>query len=231
MMKTVKFKNLKLRFRNKVILSVCLTALLVYFMFNKISNYITFNMKDYIVGRVKKENLILLKEAFEANATADIEPERLIKVIKNSKEEIVEVEFQLTECQRLLSNITEYINVDLESENFTGYRLDIPLGYISNNPLLMNLGPKLPIKIEIADVALGNVSTKVESFGINSALVKVFLEIYLKTSILYPFETIEETSTFYSLLSSKIISGTVPDFYNGSITTKSEEIKLPISNQ
>lgn len=185
-------------------------------------------MKNYIVGRVKKENTLILKEAFEVNSEMDLEPEELIKVIKNKKDEIVEVEFRLSECQKLLSNITKYINANLEEENFLGYRIDIPLGFASNNPLLMNLGPKIPLKIEISDVALGNVSTKVESFGINSALVKVFLEIYLKTSILYPFENIEETSTFYSLLSSKIITGTVPDFYNGSLT-KSENISSSIS--
>lgn len=228
-MKAIKFKNSKLKFRNKLIISVLLTFVFICVIFNRISNYITFNMKNYIINEVKKENVLLLKESFEVNSKSMEDPGDLIKIVKNSKDEIVEVEFDMKKCSQQLSNITKYINAEVENSNYLGYRLDIPLGYITNNPLTMNLGPKVPIKIEISDVALGNVSTQVEAFGINNALIKISLEIYLKTSILYPFETLEETTTYHSLLASKIITGKVPDFYNGSISAKSDSIKLPMN--
>lgn len=228
-MKSAKFKNLKLRTRNKIILTVFTTLFFIFLIFHEISSYISFNLRDYLVARVKKENTLIMKEAFNANTNNSIDVDDLIKVIKNSKEEIVEVEFSLDECQKILENVVDYMNASLDEYNYVGYRLDMPLGYLTNNPLLMNMGPKIPLKIEVDDVALGNVSTTVEPFGINNALVKVFLDIYLNTAILYPFETIEEKVTFSSLLSSKIIAGVVPDFYNGAINSKSETINLPLN--
>lgn len=228
-MKTVKFKNLKSMRKYQIIATIFISLLLVKVIFNKISYYISFNMQDYIKALVVKENNHILKDSFSAVSYDDIDLESLIKVVKNSKEEIVEVEFNYSECSKLLSDIIEHMNESLNSYNYLGYRLDIPLGYISNNPLVMNLGPKIPIKIELADIALGNVKTTVKEFGINSALVEVFLEIYLDTSILYPFKTYTENTTFTAVLSSKIISGVVPDFYSGVINSESDMFNLPLN--
>lgn len=93
----------------------------------------------------------------------------------------------------------------------------------------MNLGPKIPVKVEIGDTALGNVFTTVKDFGINNALLELYVQIDLSTMILYPFETLEETTTYKTLLSSKVISGVVPDFYNGVLNSQSETIDLPIT--
>lgn len=206
-----------------------MSILLILLLFKNISQYINFNMRDYMHSQVKKENTLILKEAFLHERNTGDKIENMIKIVKNSKEEIVEVDFDIERCTEYLYNVINYMNDVFEDYNYRGYRLDLPLGYITKNPFLMNLGPKIPIKVEIGDTALGNVFTTVKDFGINNALLELYVQIDLSTMILYPFETLEEKTTYKTLLSSKVISGVVPDFYNGVINSESETIDLPIT--
>lgn len=231
-MKTIKFKNkktLKLQIRNKMFVIVLLSILLIVFFLIKISRNISFNLHSYLQERINKENLIYLKTGFSYLKKEEVDLNNLITVTKNSKEEIVEVNFNMKECTLILSNIVGYVNDSISNYNYSGYRLDIPIGIISNNVLLRNIGPKIPIKVEVGDIAMGDISTEVKDFGINNALVEIRLSVTLNTSILYPFDTISTNSTYTGLISSKIITGKVPDFYNGTITSKSETISLPIN--
>lgn len=228
-MKKIKFKNSKIKSRNKVITFIILSLILTFYIASFIINSVSSNIYEYSKAKVKKENLSIIKEAFYNTNYSKLDVDKLIDVIKNSKEEILEVNFHLDECSKILMAITEYINKHVENLNFKGYRLDIPLGYKSASPLLINISPKIPIKVEISDVALGNVRTNAKSFGINNALIEVYLDIYIKTTIIYPSEIIYDNTEFSSLVSSKIISGNVPSFYNGTFTSKSDMINLPLT--
>ncbi len=219
-MKTIKFKNPKFKKNTRIVILFLVTIFFIILLYKNISDYISFDLEEYVSEKVKKENVIILKKAFnKTSSESDID--NYINVLKNSKDEIVEVEFNIKECTKILNEITGYMNEDLHEYNYIGYRIDIPLGYKMKNPLVMNLTPKIPIKVELTDIALGNAKTKVQAFGINSALIEVYLEVYLDTSILYPFETSTIDTSYTWLLSSKIISGKVPDFYNGTITNES----------
>jgi len=222
------FKNTKIKKRTRLAIAIALSFFLVFLTFSKISYYISFNMNTYIRAKVKKENMLILKNSFIENREKNTINSDLIKVTLNGKEEIISVDFDIPACTKILGNITDSMNGYLGAYNYKGYRTDIPLGFLSKNPLLMNLGPKIPIKVEIADIALGNITTQIREYGINNALVEVFAEIYVKTSILYPLETFEESTTYKTLLSSKIIAGTVPSFYNGLINSSSGTISLPL---
>ena len=48
------------------------------------------------------------------------------------------------------------------------------MGIITNNALLSNLGPKVPVKINLVGNVISNVGTKVENYGINSIMVEVY---------------------------------------------------------
>jgi len=218
--KTIKFKNLKNKRTTRIVIFLLVTVFFIILIYRSLADYITFDLEEYVAEKVKKENVIILKKAFnKTSSESDID--NYINVLKNSKDEIIEVEFNIKECTKILNEITGYMNEDLHEYNYIGYRMDIPIGYKLKNPFMMNLTPKIPIKVELTDIALGSVKTQVQAFGINSALIEVYLEVYLDTSILYPFETSNIDTSYTWLLSSKIISGKVPDFYNGTITNES----------
>ncbi len=208
-----------------IIMTVIVTAIISLSMIKNLSK----GLSDYIVGRVKKENTTILKEAFGAAGNTDVEVDELIRVIKNSKEEITEVEFDMKKSSELLSEVIFYLNESLSEYNYLGYRIDVPVGMFFQNPLFVNLGPRIPIKVELQDVALGNVRTAVKSFGINSALIEVYLDISIRALVLYPFAVFDTEQDYSSLVASKIISGTVPSLFGGAINSKSDEINLPLN--
>ncbi len=228
-MRKIKLKNVDVSIRHKLVITILFSAFCVLSMSRFLIRSISTNLIEYTSAKVKKENTLLLKEAFAQVEYKNLEIDDLINVIKNSKDEILEVDFHIDECARVLSEVTKYINESVNDYNYIGYRVDIPVGFASKTPLLINLGPKIPIKVEISDVALGNVRTVAKSFGINNALVEVYIDIYIKTSIIYPSQIIEVNTEYSSLVSSKIISGAVPNFYNGTFNSKSDAFNLPLN--
>lgn len=227
-MRKIKFKNWNEKTKRRLTMTIILTVLLSFFVTYVFIKNLSSNLTTYIAKSVKKQNTIFLKDAFIKSSGEGIDIDQLIKVVKNSKEEITEVDFDMQNCTLLLSSITANLNEQLMSYNTLGYRLDIPVGLLSKNPVLANIGPKVPIKVELQDVALGNVRTTVKPFGINSAMIEVYLDVFIRTTVLYPFETIESDSEFSSLIASKVISGTVPNFFGGLMNSQSGTINASL---
>lgn len=228
-MNKFKMKNWQFEEKRRLLISILLTCFLSFMITNIYIKSLSKNMTTYIGASVKKKNILLLKEAFTETSSTFKNVDDLILVTQNSKEEIIQVDFDMQMSSNLLSSITDYINATLNEYNYLGYRIDLPVGLLSKNPIFANIGPKIPVKVELSDVALGNVRTTVKPFGINNALVEVYLDIFIRTSVLYPFEVLEVDSEFSSLVSSKIIQGTVPNFWGGSINSKSDTIDLPLN--
>lgn len=227
-MNKIRFKNRAAIYKKRMTFSILLSVLLAFLLTTIFVKNLSSNLLDYAAKSVKKENLIILKNAFSEGLDSSIDIDDLIQVTKNSKEEITEVSFDMKKSSKLLSNVTSYMNEYLSDYNYLGYRIDIPVGIFIKNPLFVQIGPKIPVKVELSDIALGNVRTAVKPFGINSALIEVYLDIFVRTTILYPFETMDTDSEFSSLVTSKIISGTVPNFFGGTIDSKSDTINVPL---
>lgn len=230
-MKKIKFKNWNAKLKKRLIITIILTVLLTFLVTYVFVKNLSSNLTTYIAKTVKKQNTLYLKDAFLASSQKDHSIDDLIHVIKNSKDEIAEVDFDMKKCSLLLSEITSHLNGNLDEYNTLGYRIEIPIGLLSKNPVLVNVGPKIPAKVELSDVALGNVRTTVKPFGINNAMIEVYIDIFIRTTVLYPFETIDIDSEYSSLVASKVITGTVPNFFGGMLSSQSGTIDIPIDQR
>jgi len=107
-----------------------------------------------------------------------------------------------------------------------GIVYSFPLGQATNNALLGNLGPRIPIKF----TAIGNVRTNVkpvvEYHPINNAFITVMIEIEVNIEIIIPFAS--DIATVHQKVPIAIgyFPGEVPQFYNGN-TSLSPSIQLP----
>ena len=93
----------------------------------------------------------------------------------------------------------------------------IPSGIITNNPLLNNLGPKIPVKLQIISEVLSNVNTKVINYGINNCLITLTVSIEVTAKVVLPILSDEIKVTNEIPISYKIINGSIPIYYGGSI--------------
>ena len=226
-MRNTRFKK-GIMLKYKIVITIAFSFLLsmsIIYSFSKSLSNAIINTADALI---KRENTLIFKKAYGNKFKVEVDLDDLIKIQKNSKEEIIAVDFNIVDCEKMMIAIIEDMNDGANMISTNGYILDIPLGYMTNSPLLLNLGPKIPLKITTTDVAVGSVNTSIREFGINNALVEIYIIIELETNAILPLKSGTTKDTYKILVASKIIAGKIPSFYGGYITKDSSTFNLPI---
>lgn len=97
-----------------------------------------------------------------------------------------------------------------------GLVLGISIGNITGNSLLANVGPRIPLKLEMVGNVNVDIKNKITEYGMNNALMEVFIEIEVNPVIVMPFLS-EEISVVNRIpLVTEIIQGEIPDGYFGN---------------
>ncbi|MCL7748457.1 sporulation protein YunB [Halalkalibacter alkaliphilus] len=110
------------------------------------------------------------------------------------------------------------ISIDTESDpistNDGGLIYNIPLGQATNNALLAQLGPKIPVRFS----AIGDVKTdlnwEVINTGINNTTLSVNFDVIVDAKIVIPFATREEAVKTTIPVGLINIQGEVPEYYS-----------------
>ncbi|MFD1737738.1 sporulation protein YunB [Bacillus salitolerans] len=103
-----------------------------------------------------------------------------------------------------------------EQAKSRGITYEIPLGQATNNALLGNLGPKVPIRFMPIGEVSSDIVTSTEEFGINNAWLEVAVKIKVNVQIIVPFATKQKTVTTEIPIGMAVLPGQVPEFYNGA---------------
>lgn len=150
--------------------------------------------------------------------------DNLISLDKNSNEEIMNIDINTAKAYELMANIVKelkgksnnYGDVDSYAKNKRGSMvLRYPIGLASSNILLNNLGYRIPLKLVLNSNVLTGIKTKVTNYGLNNALIEVYLKVSFVSNVIY-FSMDEAVKSDYEiLLASRMIMGRVPDMFNG----------------
>ena len=185
---------------NKLTISIILVIiflLLWFFIFNKellpiLSNY----------ALVETENIStkIINEAVTKKIAKEEYLNDLVETTLNKNGEIVSVDFNPVYVNKALSTITNEVqnnikkieegNVDFDSEiikNDNDLIFEIPFGIVFRMPILADLGPKLPLKTKIIGNVISNINTKITNYGINNAMLEIYIEVEVSEQILLPF--------------------------------------------
>ena len=96
----------------------------------------------------------------------------------------------------------------------------IPIGALSNQALFTSMGPKIPVQIYFVDNVFTEIKTKVTDYGINNALIEIYLSINLTYEIVSPFVREQVTLNYNLPIDQKIITGVVPNIIGHTFATK-----------
>ncbi|MBU5267431.1 sporulation protein YunB [Virgibacillus proomii] len=93
--------------------------------------------------------------------------------------------------------------------------VEIPIGQATGSTILANLGPKIPVHFEIVGSIQSDVEYIMRDFGINAALIEIYIPVTVNVQIVVPFttETAEISTKVY--VDSRVIMGDVPEFFGG----------------
>lgn len=161
---------------------------------------------DEVLYNEKYENIIELTNDYNDEISdININHNVLNKILYSVTEDILN-SITMLEDSKYDKIGTNYI----KGEDLIYY---VPIGVLLNVPVLVNLGPKIPYKIDILSSVNNEVLTEIKDYGINNSLIEVKLKLYLQVQVILPFtsETIDIEKNI--IIDSKIIGGKVPEYY------------------
>ena len=94
--------------------------------------------------------------------------------------------------------------------------VEIPLGQVTRNSVLANLGPKVPVNLEFVGNVRTNIIQEEKSWGINASWVSLYLYVEVDVQVVIPFTTEVTTVWTEIYLDGGAIMGDVPEFYGGN---------------
>lgn len=166
--------------------------------------------------------------------------ENVLVINKNKDNEILYVNYDLDIAYKLLEVITKELENNIQElktgnvndtslyQNNEVLMLKLPFFIGSKNPLLVSLGPKIYVPLNFFGAILTNLKTEIKDYGLNNALVEMYVTIKINIDILYPYNKSKEEINYDVLIASSIINGRIPSFYGGVIDTKSNNVSIPI---
>lgn len=117
-------------------------------------------------------------------------------------------------------NIRENI-VSNKDNNKDGIVLEIPSGIVTNNYIFAGLGPKIPVKISLTGEFESYVSTDVKEYGINNAMITIYINIKVSEQITMPFITNKITIENKIPIFMSLVNGNIPNYYIGGFDKNS----------
>ncbi|MCF3943251.1 sporulation protein YunB [Oceanobacillus alkalisoli] len=112
--------------------------------------------------------------------------------------------------------------------------VEIPLGQVTGNTVLANLGPRIPINLEVIGTVRTDITREQTEFGINGVWISFYLTVEADVQVIIPFTSDVTTVTAEIYIDGGAILGDVPDFYGGnsgpSIAVPRDEIGRDLQN-
>lgn len=195
---------------------------------------------SYVRSEVKNETIKIINSVVNEEISNISNLDEMIYITKNSSDDIQMIDFNSSYVNNILNTTTNKLlsklddignNIFCDNCNIYKYNdgiiYEVPLGLISNNIFISNLGPKIPLKLSIVGDIFSNINTVVKEYGINNALVEVSISISVNEKVVIPFLS-ESINIKTSIpISIKLIQGNIPIYYGNSFGKNSNILSTP----
>ena len=235
--------------KNIFIATLLLCVIITIIVLKIISIRVSPILMNYAELETKKLSSIVINRAVNKQLANGMNIDEMFNIIKNDNGEIATIDFNPAIVNKVLNTTTNVVLINLkaiEEGNIdfielpdilisndkdklkNGIIYEIPLGTITNTGFLSNLGPKIPIKLNIIGSVESNVKTNIKEYGINNALVEIYIRISVTEQINVPFISKRVTVTSDIPVALKVIQGSVPKYYGGTLSKQSNIFSIPI---
>lgn len=234
-------KRKKYKISKVVILDIALIFFFTYILFSGYSKLVSKRLIDVAYVKLNEFMDYFLSNKINYDLFKGDNLKDIIVINKNSDGEILYVSYDMDKSYKVLDLVTKELedNInDLENGNVSntqnisggknGILLKLPM-FIGNNAIISNLGPKIYVPINFVGSILTNLKTKITDYGINNALVEIYVTVKLSTNIISPTSSKVEVIDYDVLIASVVVNGRVPSIYGGLIQSKSSGLSIPIS--
>lgn len=201
------------------ILLIIFTFIILVFLSNKVMPF----YMNYSEAEMKRVVTTVINKSVTEEVTNQLEVDSLF-VLKKENDNTIIVDFDPVIVNRVMSKISDvvYNNLKLISKKdkltLEKYNLDesyfyIPSGIIFNTTMLNNVGPRIPINLEIISSVNPNLKTEVTEYGINNSLIEVYIHVIVDVKMILPMYSNTMQIVVIVPLAVKLIQGEVPKYY------------------
>ena len=201
------------------ILLIIFTFIILVFLSNKVMPF----YMNYSEAEMKRVVTTVINKSVTEEVTNQLEVDSLF-VLKKENNNTIIVDFDPVIVNRVMSKISDvvYNNLKLISKKdkltLEKYNLDesyfyIPSGIIFNTTMLNNVGPRIPINLEIISSVNPNLKTEVTEYGINNSLIEVYINVIVDVKMILPMYANTMQIVVVVPLAVKLIQGEVPKYY------------------
>lgn len=224
---------IKLTKKDTILIVAFLVLLIVSLIFKYINMKIVPPLEVYAENEVKKISSLIISDAVESISFSEEETMSFFNTLTNKNDEVISVDFNTAKINKSLVKLNKAVYKDLKSFENGRYKLEdteietedliykIPLGYITGNYTLSNIGPKVPLKAKVIGSVVSNIKTEVSSYGINNSLLKVYIDVTVNMRFMLPLISKDVLVNNSIPLVVKIIQGKIPNVYGGSYAVTS----------
>ena len=238
--KNYKLKKRRINKKEKILYIIASIITISFLLIFVVSKKVTPILMVYAEKKSKSVASIMISEAVNNNVFKDLSKDDLFIQTKDKSGKVVSTDFNPVIVNTVLNKITIYVqnyleqlesgtieelelsktvlnNYDLEKLK-KGVIYEIPSGIVFHNSLLSNLGPKIPVKINLNGDVITDIKTDVQSYGINNALIKVSANVKVYMQVIIPFKTKEVVVEANVPIVMKLVEGNVPSYYYPNLT-------------
>ena len=229
--------NIKLRDRISIIIMlVCITILIIFKIINQKMMPILVNYAEMETERIAMA--VINKSILKYTTNEGLED--LIITNTNENNEIVSVDFNAVNVNNILYSITNSIEQNLilldkgkfdelnipisnvyEKSDISGIVYYIPFGVVTGASIIADIGPKIPVKNKIVGSVYSNIKTEVIEYGINNAMIKIYIEVEVNEQVILPFTSKKVNVKSELPVFIKLVQGKIPSVYGGILTATS----------
>lgn len=229
--------SIKLRDRISIIIMlVCITILIIFKIINQKMMPILVNYAEIETERIAMA--VINKSILKYTTNEGLED--LIITNTNENNEIVSVDFNAVNVNNILYSITNSIEQDLilldkgkfdelnipisnvyEKSDISGIVYYIPFGVVTGASIIADIGPKIPVKNKIVGSVYSNIKTEVIEYGINNAMIKIYIEVEVNEQVILPFTSKKVNVKSELPVFIKLVQGKIPSVYGGILTATS----------
>ena len=229
----------EIKLRDKIAFIFLLILLVMLIIFKIINSKVTPILVNY--AEVETERIAMA--VINKSITSFLDDERLNNLVLttvNDDDEIISVDFDSKVVNSVLYDITNSIENDLilidngkldeigipisnfyEKNDVSGIVYYIPFGVVTGSSVIADIGPKIPVKNKLVGSVYSNVKTEVMEYGINNAIIKIYIEVEVNEQVILPFLSKKVTIKSNVPVLMKMVQGKIPSVYGGMFSTTS----------
>ena len=229
----------EIKLRDKIAFIFLLILLVMLIIFKIINSKVT----PILVNYAEVETGRIAMAVINKSITSFLDDERLNNLVLttvNDDDEIISVDFDSKVVNSVLYDITNSIENDLilidngkldeigipisnfyEKNDVSGIVYYIPFGVVTGSSVIADIGPKIPVKNKLVGSVYSNVKTEVMEYGINNAIIKIYIEVEVNEQVILPFLSKKVTIKSNVPVLMKMVQGKIPSVYGGMFSTTS----------